>query len=84
MDHRVEEHPVGVFFFLSMLCFLRSEARRKNGWYALAIACGLAAMLSKPSTVVLPLVLLLCAWWERGRWNAQRHRANVPFFVMAP
>ena len=26
-------------------------------------------MLSKPSTVVLPLVLLLCAWWKRGRWR---------------
>jgi tetratricopeptide (TPR) repeat protein len=73
----------GFFFFLALLCFLRSDADRKPRWYALAIACGLAAMLSKPSTVVLPLVLLLCAWWERGRC----HRADVvqiyPFFALA-
>src|SRR5579862_1379341 len=59
----------GLFFFLSILCFLRFEPEKKNGWYALAVGCGLAAMLSKPSTVVLPLVLLLCVWWERGCWK---------------
>jgi tetratricopeptide (TPR) repeat protein len=36
------------------------------GWYALSLVCGLAAMLSKPSTVILPVALLLCVWWERG------------------
>ena len=73
----------GVFFYLSMLCFLRSDADQKAGWYALAIACGLAAMLSKPSTVVLPLVLLLCAWWERGRWTRRVIVRTAPFFGMA-
>jgi len=73
----------GLFFFLSVLCFLRFEADKKNGWYTLAVACGLAAMLSKPSTVVLPLVLLLCIWWERGRWErANLVRISV-FFVLA-
>jgi tetratricopeptide (TPR) repeat protein len=38
----------------------------ESGWYALSLLCGLAAMLSKPSTVILPLALLLCVWWERG------------------
>jgi len=73
----------GFFFFLSMLCFLRSDADQKPGWYALAIACGLAAMLSKPSTVVLPLVLLLCAWWERGRWHRTDLVRIAPFFGLA-
>ncbi len=72
-----------LFFFLSVLCFLRSEASRKQGWYALAVACGLAAMLSKPSTVVLPLALLLCVWWERGRWNRRDVVRTAPFFGLA-
>jgi Tfp pilus assembly protein PilF len=65
------------------------------GWYALAVLCGAAAMLSKPSTVVLPLVLLLCVWWERGRWRWADRRPKrpqagtlallrtVPFFMLA-
>jgi len=53
------------------------------GWYALALLCGAAAMLSKPSTVVLPLVLLLCVWWERGRWRWMDVAPMAPFFVMA-
>ncbi len=73
----------GVFFFLALLCFLRFEAQPNRRWYALAVLCGLAALLSKPSTVVLPLVLLLCAWWQRGRWRWADMVRTAPFFGLA-
>ena len=73
----------GVFFFLALLCFLRFDAHERRHWYALALLCGLAAMLSKPSTVVLPLVLLLCAWWERGRLGGADIVRTSPFFGLA-
>jgi protein O-mannosyl-transferase len=73
----------GLFFFLSILCFLRFDADKKRSWYALALACGFAAMLSKPSTVVLPVVLLLCAWWQRGRWLRADIVRIAPFFALA-
>jgi len=73
----------GFFFFLSLLCFLLPDADKKPGWYALAIVFGLAAMLSKPSTVVLPLVLLLCVWWKRGHWNRTDFVRTAPFFGLA-
>ena len=73
----------GGFFFLSLLCFLRFEADKKPRWYALALVCGLAALLSKPSTVVLPIALLLCAWWERGRWEGADIIRTAPFFGLA-
>jgi tetratricopeptide (TPR) repeat protein len=73
----------GFFFFLSLLCFLRFDTERNRRWYALALVCGLAAMLSKPSTVVLPLVLLLCVWWERGGWQRGDIVRAVPFFGLA-
>ncbi|MGO9610112.1 MAG: tetratricopeptide repeat protein [Verrucomicrobiia bacterium] len=73
----------GFFFFLSLLCFLRFDAERNRRWYALALVCGLAAMLSKPSTVVLPLVLLLCVWWERGGWQRRDIVRATPFFGLA-
>jgi tetratricopeptide (TPR) repeat protein len=73
----------GLFFFLSVLCFLQFDTGGRRYAYVLALICGLAAMLSKPSTVVLPLVLLLCVWWERGSWGRADIRRIAPFFVMA-
>jgi tetratricopeptide (TPR) repeat protein len=71
-----------LFFFLALLCFLRPDQPGSNKWYALSLLCGAAAMLSKPSTVVLPAVLLLCVWWQR-RLHAKQVVRVLPFFVMA-
>ena len=99
----------GVFFFATLLCFLKSEGLvasacssvscgipagtidpatvvRRNfyrAWYAMALLCGAAAMLSKSSTVVLPAVLLLCAWWQRGRLAHSDVMRTVPFFALS-
>jgi len=73
----------GLFFFLSVLCFLHVDEQKNGSWYALAIGCGLAAMLSKPSTVVLPVALLLCVWWERGHWRRVDWVRIAPFFLLA-
>lgn len=72
----------GLFFFGAILCFLQFDALGKRRWYALALLCGAAAMLSKPSTVILPLVLLLCVWWERRRWRVVDIIRVTPFFVL--
>jgi tetratricopeptide (TPR) repeat protein len=73
----------GAFFFCALLCFLRFEAQGRRRWYALALLCGAGALLSKPSTVVLPLVLLLYAWWERGCWRRTDVVRTAPFFGLA-
>ncbi len=73
----------GCFFFLAVLCFLRFETAAKRRWYALALLCGLAALLSKPSTVILPLALLLGMWWERGHWRRVDLLRVVPFFILS-
>jgi tetratricopeptide (TPR) repeat protein len=73
----------GSFFFCAVLCFLRFEAQGRRRWYALALLCGAAAALSKASTVVLPLILLLSAWWERERWRRTDIVRVVPFFALA-
>ena len=59
----------GLFFLLALLVFLRFEHGLCPRDYVMVLVCGAAAMLSKPSTVVLPGVMLLCAWWQRGRWT---------------
>jgi hypothetical protein len=73
----------GALCFCALLCFLRFEAQGRRRWYALALLCGAGALLSKPSTVVLPLVLLWCAWWERGCWRRTDVVRTAPFFGLA-
>lgn len=73
----------GFFFFLALASFLRFESASDRRWYGLAVACGAAAMLSKPSAVVLPGVLLLLAWWQRGRVTRTDVWRTLPFAALA-
>jgi tetratricopeptide (TPR) repeat protein len=73
----------GLFFFASLLCFLWFERQEKRAWFALALATFAAALLSKPSAVVLPLVLLLLAWWQRGRLRKADFLRAAPFFALS-
>ncbi len=61
----------------------RPTARLATAPYALALLCALLAILSKPSTVMLPVALGLCAWWMRGRIAWRDLWPLVPFFVLA-
>jgi len=71
----------GLFFLLALLVFLRFEHGLHPSDYVMALVCGAAAMLSKPSTVVLPGVILLCAWWQRGRWTRNDFLRVAPLVV---
>ena len=71
----------GLFYLLSIFCFLGWLKGR--GSYTLTLLFAALAMASKTSTVVLPVVLCLCAWWMEGRWH-WRHLVKVwPIFLMA-
>ncbi|MDO8543458.1 MAG: tetratricopeptide repeat protein [Opitutaceae bacterium] len=78
----------GVFFLGSIWFATRwldpeEPAQRSGGDYAAALVCALAAMLSKPSTVMLPVALGLVCWWRRGRVQWRDARWLAPFFVLA-
>ncbi len=77
-----------LFGLTSFHFFLRAEtelagARRGQLCYAVALVAFLLALLSKTSTVMLPVVLLLCAWWQRGRITKRDALRTAPFFLIA-
>jgi hypothetical protein len=80
----------GLFFLLSILFFVRwlrardLDGRTGGGWnYAFTLLFAALAMASKSSTVILPLVLCLCAWWMEGRWHWRNLMKLGPIFLMS-
>jgi tetratricopeptide (TPR) repeat protein len=83
-----------LFFLLATLLFLEADAgeegegRRRAGrgpgrWYWLSLAAFVLALLGKGSVAILPLVLLLLAWWQRRRVTARDLVRVAPFAVVA-
>jgi len=68
---------------LALVCWLRFDATRRPAWYAASLATFLLALAAKTSTVVLPVMLLACCWWRRGRIDRQDVARAVPFFLIA-
>jgi Flp pilus assembly protein TadD len=87
------------FFLLSFLAYLHYEtlalypgqspvsqppARgRPTGWYVVALLAFVAALLAKTSTVMLPVALLACAAWRRGRIGPKDWLHTAPFFILS-
>jgi len=70
---------------LAMGAYVDFDARTQDGRRlpVLAPILFLAAMLSKSSVAMFPLVLLLYAWWRRGRITGRDLAKTAPFFVVA-
>ena len=79
-----------LFFLLSILFFVRHLGAKKlsgrngGGWdYGLSLLFAALAMASKSSTVILPVVLCLCAWWIEDRWDWRYVTRVVPICLMS-
>jgi tetratricopeptide (TPR) repeat protein len=72
-----------VLFLLSLLAWLRYDERGERRMYYLSILGFLLALLAKTSVVMLPGVLLLCAWWRRGAISRKDLRRSLPYFALA-
>ena len=68
-----------VFYLGSLICFVQAGRR----WYGAALGLFVLAVLSKTSVVMLPCVLLLIAWWQRGRISRVDWVRSAPFFVVS-
>ncbi len=73
----------GLLFLLAILFFVRNLRERHKWNDALILLFAALAMASKSSTVILPLVLCLCAWWVEGRWHWRNVVRVIPVFLMS-
>ena len=79
-----------LFYLLAIRFFLKWRAaatiagRKGTDWdYALALLCAVLAILSKASTVMLPVVLGLVWWWSDGGWRWRNLFRLAPFFIIS-
>jgi tetratricopeptide (TPR) repeat protein len=86
-----------LFYLLSIFLFLKWEEREGSvsrlppQWigdrrflsFALSLLLFVLATLSKPSVVMLPVVLALCIWWMRRRIRWRDALALAPFSLIA-
>lgn len=70
--------------FLAALCFwIEYDEHRRERDYWGALGFFLIAMLCKISMAPFPALILLYAWWRRGRIRWQDWQAILPFFVIS-
>ena len=72
-----------VFFFLSALTYVSFDRARAASLYFIALALFLLGLFSKTTIAVLPVVILVVLWWQRGRLSWKRDLLPlIPFFAI--
>lgn len=78
------KNVLSLAFLLGALdAYLDFDERPDLAPYARAWALFVAAILSKSTVVMFPLVLLSYCWWKRGRVRVRDLWASTPFFAVA-
>lgn len=72
-----------MFGLLSILAYIGYVRRRSGWWYAASLSAFALAMLSKPTAVALPAMLLVMDWWPLRRLNWRALWEKLPFYVLA-
>jgi tetratricopeptide (TPR) repeat protein len=65
-----------------MLLYLRYEERGRQWRLMLSIGVFLLSALAKVIAVTLPVVLLACAWWQRGRITRRDLLQVLPYLLI--
>lgn len=73
----------GFFSFLSILAYVRSAKRNAIGWLIASVAAYVLALLSKPTAVPLPLLLMAIDYWPIRRWDRRTIVGKWPYFALA-
>jgi len=71
-----------LFYVLALVFYLKARQKRFTLYFSLSIVSALLSLLSKPMTVSLPFVLVLCDILEGRRISARAIIEKIPFFVL--
>ncbi|HEV2045732.1 MAG TPA: tetratricopeptide repeat protein [Chthoniobacterales bacterium] len=73
----------GIFFFGSVLAYLRFEQNRNSWSYALVLFLFSLGLMAKAVVAALPAAILIVLWWKRGRLKWTRDvKPLIPFCIL--
>ncbi len=72
-----------LWYAVAILLYLQFDETNDRRWYGFSLGAFLLALLSKSAVVMLPVVLLGCVWWLRGRLRSKDWLRTAPFFVLS-
>jgi len=73
----------GVFYFWSVLAYLKFDRTRSRASYAAALVLFFLGLLSKTVIATLPVAVLIIFWWKRGKLSWRRDAwPLMPFFLL--
>ncbi len=76
--------PLATFFALcSLAMYVRYAHRRGRAWYGGSLLAFVLALMSKPTSTPLPLVMLLVDYWPLRRLNVRAVVEKLPFLAAA-
>ena len=70
-------------FLLAMGAWIDYEEQGRKQDYQWTLSWFLLAMLCKISMAAFPVIILVYAWWKRGRLEWSDLRSSAPFFVVS-
>ncbi|MBF0287811.1 MAG: tetratricopeptide repeat protein [SAR324 cluster bacterium] len=73
----------GVFYILTVWSYFHFEKKKHWPWYVLTLGLFLCSLLSKSSTIMLPVLFIFCRLWNRSRWDKIDVIQLVPFFLLS-
>jgi Tfp pilus assembly protein PilF len=72
-----------LFCLVALLSYLRFDEMGRWQWYVISLGTFLLALLSKSAVAMLPIVLLGCVWWRRGRIQWRDFICSLPFLIFS-
>ncbi|MBI3182740.1 MAG: tetratricopeptide repeat protein [Myxococcales bacterium] len=73
----------GLLFLVALWAFLRFERSGKRAAYLGSLGLFLLSLLCKASAVMMPPLLLLLAFWQRGKVSWRDLLRSAPFFALS-
>jgi Flp pilus assembly protein TadD len=71
------------FALACLLAYVESCRRGRAAWRAASVALYLLALLSKPTVMMLPALLVLLDWWPLNRLSKRALLEKWPFFAVS-
>ncbi len=71
------------FFVAALITYLNYLKNKKNAYYLYTLILFVLSCLSKPTAVMLPVILVLVDWYKNREFSSKILLEKVPFFVLS-